>query len=147
MEIGIKHTHSFLAYIVLIVLILAIVNYALRLRAKKDFSDFDRKLGFMVVALSHIQLLLGLALYLFFSPITKAAFQDMGEAMSNPNLRFMLMEHISANVLGVIAITVGSARAKKQVVHRAKFKNILLLFIIGLILFLSRIPWGNWWNL
>ncbi|MCC5917755.1 MAG: hypothetical protein JJU02_10580 [Cryomorphaceae bacterium] len=147
MYTGFKHLHSTLAYVVLILLIIAITKYVIGLRSKKPFGPGDRKFGSIVVAASHLQLLVGLALYAFLSPLTKSAFQDFGSAMSDPSLRLIAVEHITVNILGVIAVTIGSSRAKRAQGDVLKYKNILLFFSIGLVLFLTRIPYKMWWGM
>jgi len=41
-------------------------------------------------------------------------------------------------------ITIGYSRAKKLESSKAKFRSIYMLYAVGLVLILSRIPWGNW---
>jgi len=41
-------------------------------------------------------------------------------------------------------ITIGYSRAKKLTESRAKFRSIYMMYAIGLVLILSRIPWASW---
>lgn len=141
------HTHSLLAYVVFLLLIVTIIRWITKISSNAAFTGADRKWVKFTVMVVHIQFLVGLILYVFLSPVTQEAFANIGEAMSNAKLRFMLVEHIATNIIAVIAITAGSVRSKKQPTDKLKFKNLAFLFTIGLFLLLSRVPWANWWNL
>ncbi|MEC7069047.1 MAG: hypothetical protein VXW96_03985, partial [Bacteroidota bacterium] len=58
-----KNLHSYLAYLVLLVLILAILNAFIGKIKGKDFESKDLRLSLYGLILSHIQLLIGLILY------------------------------------------------------------------------------------
>lgn len=141
------HTHSTLAYVVFALLIITIIRWITKTAQNATFTNTDRKWVKFTVMAVHIQFLIGLILYVFLSPITQEAFADVGEAMRNAKLRFILVEHFSTNLLAVVAITVASVRSKKLPTDKLKFKNLALLFAIGFVLLLSRVPWANWWNL
>jgi len=59
----IQSIHSTLAYAVLAVLLLAIINAFLGLSSKRNFSSNDRSLSLVSLILSHIQLVVGLVLW------------------------------------------------------------------------------------
>ncbi len=139
--------HSILAYVVFLLLMVSIIRWIVKINQNATYSDSDKKWSKIVVMVVHTQFLIGLVLYLFLSPITQEAFSNVGEAMRNSALRFMLLEHITANLLAVVAITMGSVKAKKVAGDKIKFKKLAFLFSIGFILLLSRVPWANWWNL
>ena len=140
MYIGFQHLHSTLAYLVLIALAIAVVLAATGLKAE-TYSKAQAnaaKIGFI---LSHLMLVVGLLLY-FLSPLGFSNFS--GEAMGNSLARLYLVEHPFANILGIILITIGYSRAKRQELASAKNKSVLIFFGIGLLLILSRIPWSVW---
>jgi len=88
---------------------------------------------------SHIQLVLGLALW-FTSPLVKEAMNQM----SNSAMRLTAVEHPLINIIAIALITVGWSKHKKEASSNEKFKKIAFLYIAGLVLILSRIPWTNW---
>jgi hypothetical protein len=90
----------------------------------------------------HTQLLIGLALYFFFSPITLAALADFGAAMKNPEMRLVAVEHVSMNIIAIVLATINNAKNKKAIADAAKHKNALIFTIVALVLILSRIPWN-----
>jgi hypothetical protein len=142
-----QKAHSGLAYLVLAVLVFVLIFFTIQVNKGSEYGAREKSLATLTVALSHIQLLIGLVLYIWLSPKTQGVFEDMSATMKDPSLRLMAVEHITTNILGVIAITMGSVKAKKQPTAKYKYKKVMLLFAIGLVLFLSRIPWKVWLNL
>ena len=88
-----------------------------------------------------IQLLLGLLLYFIFSPITRAAFQDFGAAMSNSGLRFFAIEHALVMLLAVVFAHLGSALSKKAPDSTGKFKRAALWYALSVLLLIAGMPW------
>lgn len=140
---GLQHMHSYVAYLALIVLIIAAVNALMKFSSKAEFKDSDRKLSLFGLIFTHIQLLVGLILY-FVSPNVKVFTMSMGEIMKDSNLRLYAIEHPFINIVAVILITIGFSKHKKATTSTGKFKSIAILYTIGLLLILSRIPWSNW---
>lgn len=131
-----KHAHSGLRWLVLILLLAAIFNALTKWKGGKTFQEGDRKLNLFTLIATHIQLLVGLGLY-FISP--NVVFD--ASSMKDPQLRFFLVEHISLMILAIALITVGYSRAKRALEDGKKFKTTFLFFLIGLILILIAIPW------
>lgn len=142
MYTGIKHLHSFLPYLLLTALLLSIIILAYKRSSAKPFTAADKRLALITLILAHVQLLAGLVLY-FVSPITKAAFQS-GEVMSNAVNRFYAVEHALLMLIAITLITIGYSKSKRQLESSAKFKTLVIFFVIALVLALSRIPWDVW---
>ncbi|MGA0383487.1 MAG: hypothetical protein ACO3L1_00650 [Flavobacteriaceae bacterium] len=68
----------------------------------------------------------------------------MGIGGLNAAARLTALEHPVTNIIAVALVTVGWSRHKKTTESKAKFKSIALFYGIGLLLILSRIPWGQW---
>ena len=135
----IQSIHSTLAYAVLAVLVIAVINAFLGLSAKRNFSSNDRSLSLVALILSHIQLVVGLVLWAT-SPLGKDAMSQM----SNAAMRLTAVEHPLTNLIAIILITIGWSKHKKEESSNGKFKKIGIFYALGLLLFLSRIPWSNW---
>lgn len=145
MEI-LKNVHSYLAYVVLAVLIYAFANALLGLLGKKEFTMHkDLRVSLFALILSHIQLLLGLILY-FVSANGLQAIQTLGMGGLNSAARLLAVEHPFVNILAIVLITTGWSRHKKKETSNAKFKSIAVFYGLGLLFILSRIPWGQWFN-
>lgn len=143
MYTGLKHLHSYLPYIFMPLAIFLIIRAFIRWRLRNEYSKTDKTLRTVSLSLAHLQLLIGLILY-FISPITKSAFQDFGAAMKDSVLRLYAVEHITTNLLAVALITIGSIKAKNEIIEFKKHKWVTFFFGIGILLILSRIPWHVW---
>lgn len=143
MYTGLQHAHSYIAFAALILLIVASINAIIGMSSNKEFKDGDRKLSLFALIFTHIQLLIGIVLY-FVSPMVQTFKLPMGEVMKNADLRLYAIEHPLINIIAVVLITIGWSRHKKMATSKAKFKSIGIMFALGTILILSRIPWSTW---
>lgn len=135
---GMKHLHSTLAVILLLAMVVAIVITLANLMGKKPYN---RKIALLGLISAHLQLVVGFIIY-FVSPLGLASFS--GENMKNSLSRLYFLEHPLMMLIGIILITVGYSKAKKQVDSQKANKTVLTFYIIGLIFILSRIPWSTW---
>ena len=135
--------HSFLPYIVLSLLTISVLVFSVKLLGNQGFSKGDQILALLSMIFTHLQFLVGLILY-FVSPKTQAAFKNTDQLMPNPTYRFYAVEHTAVMLIAVVLITVGHSRSKKAALPNQKFKNLVIFFLLGLILMLSRIPWEAW---
>jgi len=134
-----KLIHSYWAYLVLAILIFAVVNAIIGLSKKKDFTDKDLRLGLFTLIVSHIQLLIGVALYIY-----QGRYNNIGEAMKVSEARLLALEHPLTMIIAIVLITIGWSKHKKKTESIAKFKTFAIFYGIALLLVLSRIPWNNW---
>ena len=138
--------HSFIAYAVLAILILAVLNAISGWLGNKMFTpEKDFRLSLFALILSHLMLVIGLILF-FVSPNGLNAIQELGMGGLSSPARLLAVEHPFTNILAIIFITVGWSRHKKFIEAKKKFKSIGIFYGLGLLLFLSRIPWGQWFN-
>jgi predicted acyltransferase len=142
MYTGLQHLHSGIAYLALLSLIVVIVLMLIGALTGRAFTEKDRKIAMIAFIFAHVQLLVGLILY-FVSPLGFSLLTS-GEAMADPVARLTALEHPLINIIAIIVISVGYIRAKKMTVSRSKFRSIYMMYAIGLVLILSRIPWANW---
>jgi hypothetical protein len=139
---SIVSTVHIVLFVLVFILGINVIARALRGRSNNAlFTDADRKAGLFFMISLHTQLLIGLALYFFLSPITQLAFTDFGAAMKDSQTRLVAVEHISVNIIAVVLATVNNAKNKKAIADAAKHKNALIFTIAALVLILSRIPW------
>ena len=141
-----KLIHSYWAYIVLLILVIAVVNAIIGAISKKEFGAKDLKISLFALIASHIQLLIGLVAFYFSEFYTVMKSVGMGETMKNSELRKILIEHPLVGIIGIVLITVGFSKHKKKTTSAEKFKTIAIFYTIALILILSRIPWTNWFS-
>ncbi|MCF8268982.1 MAG: hypothetical protein K9I25_03360 [Crocinitomicaceae bacterium] len=127
-----KHTHSGLRWVALILILMAIYNSI----TAKEFTKREKLINLFSMVSLHTQLLLGLVLY-FISPRVSFAAGWMKDA----SFRFYGMEHLAGMLIAIALITVGYVKSKKGTTPAAIYKPIKLFYIIGLILILASIPW------
>jgi len=132
--------HSGLRYIVLLLLVIAVVNALLNLKSGK-FSKKDKLINLFAMVVLHIQLLLGLALY-FISPKVKFGSDTMSESI----FRFFTVEHLLLMLIGIILVTLGYSKSKRQEDLTRKHQLVLRYYGLGLIIIFLAIPWPFIYN-
>ncbi len=95
-----------------------------------------RKSALITLIITHIQLIIGLVLYVI-SPLVifNAA------SMKNHVLRFYLVEHISLMLIAIVLVTLGYSFGKKAVDQTAGARKMFYYYLIGFVLILISIPW------
>ncbi len=154
METGLLHIHSALRYIILGMLIFVVIKAWISWLGKKSFQPADRKLGAMTMGLTHIQLLIGLALYIIKKHFEGFSHMKELKAAGQPELaavvRFWSIEHLTMMLLAIILITVGHSMSKRAITDQGKYMRLALFFTLGLVLIFTAIPWpflkswGTW---
>lgn len=109
----------------------------------REWTRDDRRWGMLFTTAMDIQLLLGVILYFFLSPITRQALSNFGQAMSVPDLRFFGLEHALYMVAAVAAAHIGSAISRRGDDSKGKFRIAALLYGLAVILMLVGIPWSR----
>jgi len=138
--------HSYWAYLVLLVLLLAVINALSGVFGKKEYTAKAFRISLFALIVSHIQLTIGLILY-FVSPRFGIWSElGMGGVMKDAVNRLYLVEHPLINIIAVALITIGYSKHKKKLTSAPKYKTIAIFYVIALALFLSRIPWNIWPN-
>ncbi len=133
--------HSWFAYAVVAMLFVATANAIIGFFGKKKYEAKDLRLGLYALIFSHIQLLIGIILYVT-SPLFNA--WSFGGVMKDSYLRKLLVEHPMMVIVGVVLVTVGWSLHKKQPTDNRAFGKIAIFYALGLLCILSRIPWENW---
>ena len=77
--------HSLVRWIIVIAALAAVIRGLSGLSGRQAWSALDQRLGVIFTSAMDTQLLLGLLLYFFLSPITTTALRDMGGAMACRN--------------------------------------------------------------
>ena len=134
MHNGLLVSHSYLRYIILILLTVVIIASLLGMINKKAYTDGDSKLGLYLFIATHLQLLLGLILF-FISPVV----QFSGAAMKDATTRYWLVEHNSAMLIAIVFITLARTTSKKMTDGQAKHKRMFIFNLIALIIILLTI--------
>ena len=141
----IQFVHSYWAYLVLVVLVLATFNALLKYFGDKAFDAKDFRISLFALITMHIQLLIGIILFFtkdYFTTIKQVG--GMGEVMKNDGLRKLIIEHPTTLIIAVALVTIGYSKHKKKITSRPKFKMLAIFYTIALALLLYMIPWDLW---
>lgn len=141
-----KMIHSYWAYLVLLILIIAVFNAIIGFTSKKEFKAKDLRISLFALITAHIQLIIGFVAYytsLYYETMRNVG---MGEVMKNSELRKPLVEHPLLIIIAIALITIGFSKHKKKTDDTSKFKTIAIFYTIALILILAVIPWNLWFS-
>ena len=133
--------HSLIRWIIVIAALAAVIRGISGLSGRQAWSALDQRLGVIFTSAMDTQLLLGLLLYFFLSPITTTALRDLGGAMAQAGTRFFAIEHLLMMLIAVVVAHIGWARAKKAGSDAAKFRQIVIFFGLAIVIVLLSIPW------
>jgi uncharacterized membrane protein len=139
MHAALLHTHNLLRWVVLVAGAYAIVKAFSGLSGDKPYA-VTRRATAMFMGSVHLNLLLGLLLFLF-SPTVKASMRDMAATMANKDLRFIIAEHPTLMVLAAILVTFGSIFSKGRATDAARHKSAAIFMTITFVVILAGIPW------
>jgi hypothetical protein len=126
MHTGLHHLHFYNRYVLLALLAFVLFRSISGWLSNKPYEKVDAATGGALVGLTHLQLLVGLIMYGFTSPITKAAFADMGAAMKNSDLRYYAVEHIATMLIAAVLIQLGRTFSKRKTDNAEKHKTIAI---------------------
>lgn len=139
MHPALLHSHNLLRWVVLALGVLALVK-AYQGRAGDRPYAAARRIGVFFTASLHLQLLLGLALFLV-SPFIQQAMGDMRTTMGDAATRFFVAEHPTIMVGAVVLMTIGGIVAKNAANDAARHRKALVFIGITMALLLWGIPW------
>ncbi len=131
---------SWLRWIVLLAGIAAFIRSAIGAGRQAAWTPTDDRAGLWFSILLDVQVLVGLALYVFLSPFTHAAFGNIGEAMRNSGLRFWLVEHLTGMIIAIGLVHIGRSRLRKAD-ERRRHRTASIFYGLALLAMAISIPW------
>ena len=137
----VKMLHSYWAYLVLFMLVIATINALYKTFTNKEYEARDFRISLFTLIVSHIQFLIGIILWFVADYFGE---MSMGEIMKNSAIRNVAVEHPVAMLLAIAFITIGYSKHKKKLTSAKKLKTIAIFYSIALILVLAKIPWSTW---
>ncbi|MGV3638152.1 MAG: hypothetical protein ACO1NQ_10980 [Flavobacteriales bacterium] len=125
--------HSLLRYGVLITVAAAGLLHLRGLLQQRPILTYERSIAIVAVVLCHVQLGIGLLLYVMNFKHYSAMTGEIG--------RFWKMEHLGTMIVAIALVTVGRTLSKRSNDERMKQKHIATFYLIALALILWAIPW------
>jgi hypothetical protein len=133
--------HSWLRWLVLLTALAAVARAVGGVSTRRPWTPVDDRAGLWFTAALDLQMLLGLILFLFLSPVTKSAFVDMAAAMKVPDVRFFIADHPVGMIIAIVLAHAGRVRIRKATDSEMRHKRALVFFGLALAMILLSIPW------
>lgn len=110
-------------------------------RAIRSQTQGDDRLNLAFVSAIDLQILLGLSLYLFLSPLGRPMLTQMPGAMHDHVLRFWTIEHPFGMLCGFIFAHIGNVAAKRAPDEHGKRRRRILWTSLALLMIALTVPW------
>jgi mono/diheme cytochrome c family protein len=133
--------HSLFRWGVLLAGVAALAAAAHGWLRSRAYAPGDDRVQRVFVGLFDLQFLLGLTLYVFFSPIVDAFWDAPRVAMKEHTLRFFGIEHVTMMVLASGVLHSARVRAKKAPSDRLRHRRFALGAFFSLALMAAAVPW------
>lgn len=135
--------HHTLSWMVLLAASWAIFRSLRGIILRKQWFTADKQASLFLMVTVDLQVLAGLLLYLFFSPLTRPVISNLSLAMGDPTLRFFAVEHILVMLIALVLVHMGRNKARKAQFAARKHRISAFFYTLAVILILSRIPWDR----
>lgn len=133
--------HNLIRWVVIAAGVWATLRFWRGWLGRRTWGSGESTAARLFVIVLDVQLLVGIVLYAFFSPLTRGAFKDMGAAMRDAPVRYFVVEHVAVMLIAIVAAHVASARLKRAASDAAKFQIAAMWFGIALAAVLGFVPW------
>ena len=124
--------HSYLRYLLLALLVINIITTFYGWMAKRKFANLDDKLSLGLFISTHLQLTLGIIVYVLWV-MQASPFMDMKGTMHDKTLRYYTVEHLTMMLIAIVLISLGRILAKKDATDAGKYRKSFLFFTAALV--------------
>ncbi len=138
--------HSLLRWVILLAGLLAVARACSGWLGQRSWGTADNRAGIWFVATLDFQFLVGLALHLGLSPLTRIAMSDPATAMQSSGLRFWFVEHPLGMMVALVLAHVGRVRIRKATTDVSRHKGAAILFALALLTIVLSSPWPGMAN-
>ncbi|MDH7462985.1 hypothetical protein QEG73_16945 [Chitinophagaceae bacterium 26-R-25] len=136
MYTGLLHLHSFLRWVILILLLIGLVQ-AYTAKSNPDAGAKLKKTSLFLLISAHTTFLIGLYQWIVgpwgLKNITNLG---MSAVMKDDVYRFFAVEHLTGMLIAIVLITIARGKVKK-----AAYGAAFWLYFIALVIILVSIPW------
>ena len=133
--------HNLLRWLVLGAGTWIFIRTMIGLRRSAAWSPLEQRASLIYTVVMDLQVLFGLALYAFLSPLTKLGFQDFQRAMSSRDIRYFLVEHAFFMLVAWVLVHLGSVLVKRGSSDRVKYRRAVIWFGLSFLVLLLGTPW------
>ncbi|MFO0729147.1 MAG: hypothetical protein U1E65_35535 [Myxococcota bacterium] len=139
--VGVLFLHSWLRWLILVLLLLSLGVSLRGLSTRAPWTPGKQRLHRALIAAVDMQLFLGLALWLLFSPLATAFRADLGAGLHDHVIRFFGLEHPTMMIVAVASLHIGWDLTRKAQESRQKHRRAALSVLLALLCVGSSIPW------
>lgn len=133
--------HSLIRWAVLAAGVFAAVRGISGWRSGRPWTLADDRAALWFTTTLDLQMLLGLLMYFWLSPITTGALQEFGSVMGNGPLRFWAIEHPVGMIVSIALAHVGRGRLRKIGADARRHRTAAVFFTLALLVAIISIPW------
>jgi len=126
--------HSIWRWVLLVAAVLVVVKSLTGWLGRRAWTSLDDRLGLAYVVTVDVQVLVGLIIWLFGA----VGLRTLTQAMGNPGLRFLVLEHPILMLISMAFAHVGRGRSKRLLDPVAKHRSAFVFYSLSL-LFLAAI--------
>jgi hypothetical protein len=130
--------HSLLRYGILLTVSVAAFAALRGYLTKGPIMVWERAIAIIAMVLCHVQLALGLVMYMMRWEKLHKNFRDEPHS---PVFRFWKYEHIGIMILAILLVTLGRTLSKRAHTEQGKQLRVAIFYLLGLLLMLWAIPW------
>lgn len=135
--------HNIVRWIVLLIGIWAVFLVWRGWLERRQWTDAESRATRIFLGTLDIQFLLGLLLFAVFSPLTRQGFRDFGGAMSDPPVRYFLLEHPLIMLFAIASAHIGAVQVKRAATDAERFQKASILYGLSLAALAGFIPWAR----
>ncbi len=133
--------HSILRWLVILTALFALIRASTGLSFRRGWMGMDNRAGVLFTSVMDVQVLVGIILYLFLSPITTKALQNFGSVAGNPTALFFTVEHVTLMIVAAVVAHVGRSLVRKAPRPVQKHRRAAIWTGLSLLIVLIAIPW------
>ncbi|MCC6995602.1 MAG: cytochrome c [Deltaproteobacteria bacterium] len=133
--------HSYLRWGVVALLVTVLVRSRRGWSRDLGWGPGDERSQRALLVAVDMQLVLGLLMYLWLSPIVRAFMSDPRHAVKEATLRFFAIEHILGMVVGVVVLHVGRVRSRRAATQRLRHRRVWVSTLVATLIMVGSIPW------
>jgi len=130
------YIHSGIRWLIILFMILSLLLSFRGWKSEDSFSLNKFKFFRYTVMIIHLQLVIGVALYVLSPKVLLT-----NNTMSSPLLRFYTVEHFLLMIIAIILVTVGLLTVRRVKEDKRKFKRIFFYYLIGFLIIIASTPW------
>lgn len=101
---------------------------------RKKYKSINRSFEFLFIVFLYLNSILGLVLYFFLSPQSKAKMMNFSEAQKNADLKYWIIEHFCIMLFALLISHIGHIFTGKRIPDNYKYKYASFYYGIATLL-------------